>query len=64
MKKYVKNTLVSVINALNTVSVSGMSNMLNLTGSIRLLEEVISYIDDCTITSNITERNASEQERK
>jgi hypothetical protein len=44
-KNQINNTLVSVINALNTVEVKGRNNLAALSGSIYALEEFLRTIN-------------------
>lgn len=46
MKKEIMKRLTIVLNALNNTSVSGKTNLANLSGSIVMLEEVSSMLND------------------
>lgn len=41
----------AVLNALNTVSISGKANIANLGGSINMIETVIHELDQCECSS-------------
>ena len=57
MKENIIQNITAVINALNNVTVCGKQNLYNLSGSINILEDIVSYIErECKITSN-TEDN-------
>lgn len=57
MKENIVQNINAVINALNNVTVCGKQNLYNLSGSINILEDIVSYIErECKITSN-TEDN-------
>lgn len=57
MKENIIQNINAVINALNNVTVCGKQNLYNLSGSINILEDIVSYIErECKITSN-TEDN-------
>lgn len=57
MKENIIQNINAVINALNNVTVCGKQNLYNLSGSIKILEDIVSYIErECKITSN-TEDN-------
>lgn len=57
MKENIIQNINAVINALNNVTVCGKQNLYNLSGSISILEDIVSYIErECKITSN-TEDN-------
>ena len=52
MKEDIMQRLTVTLNALNSVSVSGKSNLANLSGSIAMLEEVASLLNSAVITPN------------
>lgn len=52
MKNEILNRLVTVLNALNAVSVNGKQNLANLSGSIAVVEEVITMLGDATVESS------------
>jgi len=49
MKEEIVANLVTVVNALNSVSVSGKTNLANLSGSIAMLENVIDKLTSASI---------------
>ena len=59
MKEKTIQQLVLVLNALNSITVSGKSNLANLSGSISILEEVVSSLDGIKFV-----QNAGESEEK
>lgn len=52
MKDEIMQRLNVVLNALNNTSVSGKTNLANLSGSIAVLEEVCGMLSDVAITTN------------
>ena len=48
MNKDIVNKIVSVINALNGIEVKGKTNLMNLSGSIAVLEDVCQEIINST----------------
>lgn len=52
MKEDIMQRLTVILNALNSVSVSGKANLANLSGSIAMLEEVASLLNSAVITPN------------
>lgn len=50
MKENVLERLTVVLNALNSVYVRGKENLANMTGSIQVLEEVLSMLSEAEIT--------------
>lgn len=56
MKNEILNRLVTVLNALNAVSVNGKQNLANLSGSIAVVEEVITMLGDATVESSIGDK--------
>lgn len=57
MKNEIMQKLSAVINALNSISVSGKSNLANLSGSISVLEEVAITLNDAIITEKEKEND-------
>lgn len=57
MKNEIMQRIVSVINALNNVSVKGEQNLANLSGSITVLREVAEMV----AASRIEEETESEE---
>ena len=49
MKEEIMQRLTVVLNALNSVSVSGKSNIGNLGGSIAMIEEIAGILGDADI---------------
>lgn len=49
MKEQIMQRLALVLNALDSVSVRGKSNLANLSGSITMLEEVAKILNDAEI---------------
>lgn len=63
MNKDIVNKIVSVINALNGIEVKGKTNLMNLSGSIAVLEDVCQEIINSTeetATKN-TENNSKKK---
>lgn len=60
MKENILKQLASVSLALNNVEVKGVQNMDNLRGSIACIENLISTLGNCTITSDVTEADDGE----
>ena len=58
MNKNILNKIASVINALNGIEVKGKTNLMNLSGSIAVLEEV------CQEIANAPEEPAAEATEK
>lgn len=52
MKDEIMQRLAAVLNALNNVSVNGRSNLVNLSGSIGIVEEITKMLQGCTIENN------------
>lgn len=52
MKDEIMQRLAAVLNALNNVSVNGRSNLVNLSGSIGIIEEVAKMLQGCSIETN------------
>ncbi len=50
MKNDVMQKIALVINALNSVTVCGEQNLANLSGSIAVLKEIVSQLNNCEIT--------------
>lgn len=51
MKDEIMQRLNVVLNALNSISVSGKANLANLSGSIAVLEELGAILNDAEITA-------------
>lgn len=51
MKDEIMQRLNVVLNALNSISVSGKANLANLSGSIAVLEELGAILNDAEITN-------------
>lgn len=49
MKEEIMQRLSLVLNALNSISVSGKANLANLSGSISIIEETCSILNDADI---------------
>ena len=63
MNKDIVNKIVSVVNALNGIEVKGKTNLMNLSGSIAVLEDVCQEIinnTEETATKN-TENNSKKK---
>lgn len=56
MKNEIMQKLSAVINALNSISVSGKNNLANLSGSISVLEEVAITLNDAIVTEKEKEK--------
>lgn len=50
MKDEIMQKLVAVLGALNSISVNGKMNLANLSGSIAIVEEIGSLLDNCDVT--------------
>lgn len=57
MKNEIMQKLSAVINALNSISVSGKNNLANLSGSISVLEEVVITLNDAIVTEKEKEND-------
>lgn len=57
MKNEIMQKLSAVINALNSISVSGKNNLANLSGSISVLEEVAIALNDAIVTEKEKEND-------
>ena len=62
MKKELINKLLAVYNALDTVSVSGKNNLANLSGSLSIISEIISTLnnDGIDVTVSMTDNTTAE----
>ncbi len=60
MKNDVMQKIALVINALNNVTVCGEQNLVNLSGSIAVLKEIVSQLNTC----EIAERKETERIKK
>ena len=52
MKDEIIQRLTVILNALNSISVSGKANLANLSGSIAMLEEMGAMLNDTEIKPN------------
>jgi len=50
MKDEIMQRIGAVLNALNGINVSGKHNLVNLSGSIAVIEEIASMLSDAEIT--------------
>lgn len=57
MKNELIQKLTAVITALNNVSVNGKLNLMNMSGSISLLEDIITSLQNCDITVKTADEN-------
>ena len=55
MKEQVMQRLVLALNALNSISVSGKTNLANLSGSIAMLEEIVNILNGVEIVEKSVE---------
>lgn len=55
MKEQVMQRLVLALNALNSISVSGKTNLANLSGSIAMLEEIVNILNGAEIIEKSVE---------
>lgn len=55
MKEQVMQRLVLALNALNSISVSGKTNLANLSGSIAILEEIVNILNGVEIIEKSVE---------
>lgn len=55
MKEQVMQRLVLALNALNSISVSGKTNLANLSGSIVILEEIVNILNGVEIIEKSVE---------
>ena len=55
MKEQVMQRLVLALNALNSISVSGKTNLANLSGSIAMLEEIANILNGVEIIEKSVE---------
>lgn len=51
MKDEIMQRLNVVLNALNSIPVSGKQNLANLSGSIAVIEEVVGMLNEAEITA-------------
>ena len=61
MKDEIMQCIAVVLNALNTIPVSGKQNLANLSGSIATIEEVAKMLEGAEITA--ATENASEKRK-
>lgn len=52
MKEDIMQRIAVTLNALNSISVSGKSNLANLSGSISMLEEIGALLNSADITQS------------
>lgn len=52
MKSEIIQQLMVVLNALNSIPVSGKTNLANLSGSITVLEDVLQKIEGATLAAS------------
>ncbi len=50
MKNDIIQRLIAAINAMNTIPVSGKQNLVNLSGSIAVIEEVIEMLKNAEVS--------------
>lgn len=55
MKDEIMQRIAVVLNALNTVLVSGKQNLANLSGSIAVIEEIAGMLEGADVTAVTTE---------
>ena len=51
MKDEIIQRIAVVLNALNTIHVSGKQNLANLSGSIAVIEEIAGMLDEAEVTA-------------
>jgi len=51
MKDEIMQRIGAVLNALNSVTVSGKANLANLSGSIAVIEEIAGMLSDAEVTA-------------
>lgn len=51
MKDDIMQRLYAVLNALNTIPVSGKQNLANLSGSITVIEEIAGMLEKAEVTA-------------
>lgn len=51
MKDEIMQRIAVVLNALNTIPVSGKQNLANLSGSIAVIEEIAGMLEDAEVTA-------------
>ena len=64
MKNEIMQRIVSVINALNNVSVKGEENLANLSGSITILKEVAAMISQAQFAATTPDEEIKSEEVK
>ena len=60
MKDEIIKRITAVLSALNAVSVSGRQNLVNLSGSIAVLEEVVDMLNNAAISTSALEDSEKE----
>lgn len=53
MKDEIMQMLIAVLNALNSISVSGKPNLANLSGSIAIIEEITGMLENAEIVDTM-----------
>ena len=51
LKDEIMQRIAVVLNALNTIPVSGKQNLANLSGSIAVIEEIAGMLEDAEVTA-------------
>ncbi len=57
MKDEIMQRISAVLNALNSINVSGKHNLVNLSGSIAVVEEIASMLADAEVTAPNDEKS-------
>jgi len=52
MEKEIIQKLISAMNALDSIHVSGRKDLSNMIGSLSIIEDVISTLSQCQVTPN------------
>lgn len=60
MEKELIQKLISVNNALETIRVNGRRDLSNMVGCMSLLDDVISTLSNCVVTTNIEAEKTNE----
>ena len=64
MKDNILQSLMSVVDALNNVSVRGEANMSNVLGSINALRQVMQAIHECELTCPAAHGGAEDEAKE
>ncbi len=56
MKDEIMQRIAVVLNALNTIPVSGKQNLANLSGSIAMIEEIAGMLEGAEVTAAAKEK--------